>query len=304
MLASSRPPLRARNSLASWSRLWPWRRDSHWAIRFQCPGGVSDPGPSDQYTAMLFLRSLRPALSWRRLSAVCDTDLGGVGTWVSGMVLGLNGVTWRQCGVLARHAGLWLPAPGVDQRGRRRRVDRGVAAGVGVATGLVGAVVGAVGDHRIGRRPPHSGGGGGVAGAVAEGLQLGVPVGLAARPHPGRGPVGGVADRLVLVGQGPLRRGTPQGAAESGPDRLGVIGRPGVVGGAVDDEQGPGVDLGRGPERPDALQGLVVPLQHHVVAVGGREAGQRVGGRRVVVIVVGAPRLARAAPATPAARPR
>src|SRR5688500_18248056 len=100
MLASSSPPLRARNMRASWSRVCLCRRDSHSAIRFQCPGGVSEPGPSDQYTAMLFLRSVSPALSLSRLSAVCDTDLGGVGTWVSGMVLGLNGVTLRQWGVL------------------------------------------------------------------------------------------------------------------------------------------------------------------------------------------------------------
>jgi hypothetical protein len=39
---------------ASWSRVCLLRRDSHWAIRFQCPGGVSDPGPSAQYTAILF----------------------------------------------------------------------------------------------------------------------------------------------------------------------------------------------------------------------------------------------------------
>jgi len=50
---------------------------------------------------MLFLRSVRPALSVRRLSAVCDTDLGGFGTWVLGMVLGLNGVTLPQWGALA-----------------------------------------------------------------------------------------------------------------------------------------------------------------------------------------------------------
>jgi hypothetical protein len=50
---------------------------------------------------MRFLRSLSPALSLRMLSAVTDTDLGGFGTWVSGMALGLKVVTLGQCGTSA-----------------------------------------------------------------------------------------------------------------------------------------------------------------------------------------------------------
>ena len=63
MLASSMAPLRARNILASASIDWRQRRDTHWANRFQWPGGSSDWGPSAQYSAITFLRSSSWALS-------------------------------------------------------------------------------------------------------------------------------------------------------------------------------------------------------------------------------------------------
>jgi len=57
MLASSSALLRAKNSLASWPRVWPRRRATSWAIRFQWPGGVTLPGPSAQYQACALVRS-------------------------------------------------------------------------------------------------------------------------------------------------------------------------------------------------------------------------------------------------------
>jgi hypothetical protein len=62
MLASNRALLRAKNTLASSSRLWWSRRDTHWANRFQWPAGVSDPGGSSQYSAMTLWVSVSPAL--------------------------------------------------------------------------------------------------------------------------------------------------------------------------------------------------------------------------------------------------
>jgi hypothetical protein len=62
MPASNSALLRAMNTLASVSRPWWSRRDTHWANRFQWPGGVSEPGGSSQYSAMTFWVSVRPAL--------------------------------------------------------------------------------------------------------------------------------------------------------------------------------------------------------------------------------------------------
>ena len=53
MLASSSALLRAKNSRASSSRVLVSRRATHWANWFQCPGGVTEPGPSSQYSAVV-----------------------------------------------------------------------------------------------------------------------------------------------------------------------------------------------------------------------------------------------------------
>ena len=48
MLASNSPLLRAKNSRVSSSTVLASRRATHWANWFQCPGGVTEPGPSSQ----------------------------------------------------------------------------------------------------------------------------------------------------------------------------------------------------------------------------------------------------------------
>src|SRR5215213_2922359 len=53
MLASNSPLLSAKNIRASLSTLLASRRATHWANWFQCPGGVTEPGPSSQYSAMV-----------------------------------------------------------------------------------------------------------------------------------------------------------------------------------------------------------------------------------------------------------
>ena len=163
-------------------------------------------------------------------------------------------------------------------------VDRLVADGVGVASCLVGPVGGPEGEH--GRRglvaDPGRGGrvGGGVVGVVAHPRHQRPEVGRAGREQVEQGPVGGVADRLALVGVGALGRRAAQRPAKAGPDRGRVVGRPGVVHGGVHDGQGAGVDGGAGLEGPDGGQGLLAPAQHGVV-VGPRpvavERVQRAG---------------------------
>ena len=54
MLASSMALDKAKNSLASWSRVWPSLREIACANRHQWPGGVSLAGPSDQYSTLTF----------------------------------------------------------------------------------------------------------------------------------------------------------------------------------------------------------------------------------------------------------
>src|SRR5215218_7217343 len=53
MLASNSPLLSAKNIRASLSTLLASRRATHWANWFQCPGGVTVPGPPSQYSAMV-----------------------------------------------------------------------------------------------------------------------------------------------------------------------------------------------------------------------------------------------------------
>ncbi len=62
----------AKYSFTSWSRVWWSRWDTTLASRHQCPGGVSELGPSDQYSEIAFFRSVRfalianNALAWSR----------------------------------------------------------------------------------------------------------------------------------------------------------------------------------------------------------------------------------------------
>src|SRR3569623_143041 len=53
MLASSSAPMSAKNIRASSSTVLASRRDTHWANRFQCPGGVAVPPASSQYSAIV-----------------------------------------------------------------------------------------------------------------------------------------------------------------------------------------------------------------------------------------------------------
>src|SRR5215218_282564 len=159
-------------------------------------------------------------------------------------------------------------------------VDRDVADGVGVAVGLVGPVVGPEGEHGRGGLVADPGRrrrvGGGVVGVVAHGRHQGPEVGRAGREQVEQGPVGGVADRLALVGVGALGGRAAQRPAEAGPDRGRVVGRPGVVHGRVHDGHGAGVDGRAGLEGPDGGQGLLAPAQRGVVVGPGPVAVQRV----------------------------
>jgi hypothetical protein len=102
----------------------------------------------------------------------------------------------------------------------------------------------------------------------------GAPLGLG-REQVDQG-VGGEADRLGLVVQGPFGRGLAQvgiGAQPlAGVDRDRVIGRPGVIDGGVDHRQRPRGDGRAGPGRRDGVQELLVPGQDHAVA--GRRPGR------------------------------
>ena len=166
-------------------------------------------------------------------------------------------------------------------------VDRLVADGVGVAVGLVGPVAGPEGEHGRGGLVADPGRrgrvGGGVVGVVPHARHQPAEVGRAGREQVEQGPVGGVADRLALVGVGALGRRAAQRPAQAGPDRGPVVGRPGVVHGGVDDGQGAGVDGRAGLQGPDGGQGLLAPAEHGVV-VGPRPVAvqrvQRAGAER------------------------
>src|SRR4029450_5204753 len=68
MLASRSPLLRAKNMRASLSTVLASRRATHWANTFQCPGGVTVPGPSSQYSAVVLRKSSSCLEYWVILS--------------------------------------------------------------------------------------------------------------------------------------------------------------------------------------------------------------------------------------------
>src|SRR4029450_6064463 len=74
MLASSSPLLRAKNIRASSSTVLASRRATHWANTFQCPGGVTVPGPSSQYSAMV-LRVSSSCLEYWVILSISSTYL-------------------------------------------------------------------------------------------------------------------------------------------------------------------------------------------------------------------------------------
>ena len=74
MLASNSPLLRAKNSRASLSMVLASRRATHWANWFQCPGGVTVPGPSSQYSAMV-LRVSSSCLEYWVILSIWSTYL-------------------------------------------------------------------------------------------------------------------------------------------------------------------------------------------------------------------------------------
>src|SRR5215203_321893 len=74
MLASNSPLLRAKNIRASLSRVLASRRATHWANWFQCPGGVTLPGPSSQYSAMV-LRVSSSCLEYWVILSISSTYL-------------------------------------------------------------------------------------------------------------------------------------------------------------------------------------------------------------------------------------
>jgi hypothetical protein len=67
--ASSSAAVRAKNSFTSSSRRWPSLAETSWACRHQWPGGVSEAGPSAQYSTIAFCSSVSPALSASTSSA-------------------------------------------------------------------------------------------------------------------------------------------------------------------------------------------------------------------------------------------
>jgi hypothetical protein len=73
-LASNSPLLRAKNIRASSSRVLVSRRATHWANWFQCPGGVTVPGPSSQYSAMV-LRVSSSCLEYWVILSISSTYL-------------------------------------------------------------------------------------------------------------------------------------------------------------------------------------------------------------------------------------
>jgi hypothetical protein len=68
MLASNMALLRAKNMRASLSTLLASRAATHWANWFQCPGGVTVPGPSSQYSAVVLRKSSSCLEYWVILS--------------------------------------------------------------------------------------------------------------------------------------------------------------------------------------------------------------------------------------------
>src|SRR5215203_3197414 len=105
MLASISALPKAKNSLASVSRLLPRLRDRTWVISAQWPGGNSERGPSAQNSAVTFWRSVRFEVRASRLS-MC---LGSKPLWSrSGPRvvnwkedLSANALTLDHCGVVA-----------------------------------------------------------------------------------------------------------------------------------------------------------------------------------------------------------
>ena len=74
MLASNSAPFRAKNSRASSSMVLVSRRATHWANWFQCPVGVTLPGPSSQYSAMV-LRVSSSCLEYWVILSISSTYL-------------------------------------------------------------------------------------------------------------------------------------------------------------------------------------------------------------------------------------
>ena len=157
----------------------------------------------------------------------------------------------------------------------------------------------AVVEHRLGghvadavRHGPVGGVVRGVAqlGHLAGEVDLADPGVAAGREQVGQHLVGREADRLVLVGQGPLGGRAPELAAQAGALGDRVVGGPGVVGGGVEHADGPGGDGRAGGRRvqPDGLKQLLVPLEDDVVgSVVGAIPGvvdrpRRPGGVRVI----------------------
>src|SRR5688500_9840879 len=76
-----------KNILASVSMLWRFLREMACAITAQWPGGNSDPGPSAQYSAVIFLASVRLLVSSRAVTMSLGSywlvpgSFGGPGGW-------------------------------------------------------------------------------------------------------------------------------------------------------------------------------------------------------------------------------
>jgi hypothetical protein len=141
------------------------------------------------------------------------------------------------------------------------------------------ADVGAVGPAAPVDVGGRAGAGRGVGRVVAEGGHQGVEGVGPGWEEVHQGSVGGVADGGALVGRGALGGWLPQAAAEAAADRLGVVGRPGIVNAGVDHGQRPGGDRRRRPGVADRLQGGLVPEQDDVIAPRGDPFGAG-GGHR------------------------
>src|SRR6266704_2773314 len=109
MPASSSALPSTKNILTSVSRLSPRLRDRACAITAQWPGGNSVPGPSAQYSAIIFLVSERLLVSARAVSMSFGSyepsaSFGGPGgtNWLG--AVSANEVTFFHCGVY----GFWI----------------------------------------------------------------------------------------------------------------------------------------------------------------------------------------------------
>jgi hypothetical protein len=116
---------------ASSSTVLASRRATHWANWFQCPGGVTEPGPSSQYSAVV-LRVSSSCLEYWVILSIWPTNwpLGfpsgpkyvygpGGRNW-EGLV-SANGLRCSQCGVRK----VWiLPGHSVAPGGGRGRHSR------------------------------------------------------------------------------------------------------------------------------------------------------------------------------------